>query len=308
MRSIAVTRTIQLLVMLFAVSTLLFFLLHISGDPAALLLGPVSTEEAYQQVRAELGLDKPLYVQYWIFVQDLVRLDFGASIIRPVEAIDVVLEALPRTLILGLTAASIAILLGLPMGILAAVHRGSALSSLVVVGSLLGQSAPSFFIAMILILIFSVQLHLLPSFGYGSPAQLVMPALALSGRLMAQIARLMRSEMLEVLGQEYVLTARGKGLATPTIILRHALPNALLPAITILGLELGRLLAGSMIVETVFVWPGIGKLLIDAVLRRDFPIVQASVFVISIIIIITNLAVDLFYYVLDPRLRSSGNA
>jgi peptide/nickel transport system permease protein len=308
MRSIVLPRAIQLAVTVFAVSTLLFFLLHISGDPVALLLGPVSTEEAYQQIQADLGLDKPLYVQYWNFLKDLVRLDFGESIIRPVEAMDVVLEALPRTILLGVTAASIAILLGLPAGILAALRRGGPFSFLVIVGSLLGQSSPSFFIAMMLILVFSVHFQVLPSFGYGSPAHLIMPALALSGRLMAQVARLVRSEMLEVLGQDYVLTARGKGLATPAITLRHALPNALLPAITIIGLELGRLLAGSMIVETVFVWPGIGKALIDAVLRRDFPVVQACVFVIAIIIILTNLAVDLFYYVLDPRLRSSGNA
>jgi ABC-type dipeptide/oligopeptide/nickel transport system permease component len=303
-RSIVLTRILQLIIILFAVSTLLFFLLHLSGDPAALLLGPVSTEEAYQKARSDLGLDRPLHVQYWDFLKDLVRLNFGRSIIRPVEAIDIVLEALPRTIMVGLTAATIAILLGLPMGILAAVRRGSFISFAVILVSLLGQSAPSFFISVMLILVFSVQLHLLPSFGYGSPAHLIMPALALSGRLMAQVARLIRSEMLEVLSREYILTARGKGLAERIVIGRHALLNALIPAITIIGLELGRLLAGSMIVETIFVWPGVGKLLVDAVLRRDFPVVQASVFVIAILITMTNLVVDLLYLALDPRLRS----
>jgi peptide/nickel transport system permease protein len=285
------------------VSALSFLFTHLSGDPVMLMLPPDATHQQLEEFRQRMGFNAPLPLQYLRFLSGAVHGDFGTSLRHQQPSMRLVLERLPATMELALAGMGLALVVAVPFGILSACRRGSGLDYLGMGGSLLGLSMPNFWVGILGILIFSVKLHLLPTAGRGTWAQLVLPAVALGSYLMALIARLTRSGMLEVLGQDYVRTARAKGLAELIIIWRHALANALIPLVTVIGLQMGELLGGTVVIETVFAWPGVGRLIIQAVFQRDYPLVQAAVFVLAMTFVGANLAVDLAYRYLDPRIR-----
>ncbi|MBI4278847.1 MAG: ABC transporter permease [Armatimonadetes bacterium] len=299
-------RLLQLAAVVFGISTILFFLLRLSGDPVALLAGPTATREQVEELRRALGLSAPLSVQYLTFLGKLARLDFGTSLWYNEAALKVVAGHLMPTLQLALASMLFAVVLAFPIGIAIAVRRRAAASHLLAVLGLLGQTVPVFWLALLLILFFAVHLRWLPSFGYGRPEQFVLPTLALGALPLAKLMRLVRSGMLETLGEDFVRTARAKGLGERTVIYRHAARNMLIPVVTVIGLELGQLIGGAVITETVFTWPGIGYLLIQAVTQRDYPLVQAIVFVVAVGVVLINFAVDLFYRLVDPRVGYAG--
>jgi ABC-type dipeptide/oligopeptide/nickel transport system permease component len=303
MRRHLLTLCVHLVSVALGVSILSFVFMHLSGDPVMLMLPPDATAKQIEEFRERMGFNDPIPLQYLRFLSGAVRGDFGISLRYQQPAMGLVLERLPATLELAVTGMGVALLVALPFGILSALRRGSALDHLVMGGALLGLSMPNFWVGIIGILIFSVKLHLLPTAGRGTWSQLVLPGLALGSYLMALIARLTRSGMLEVINQDYVRTARAKGLAEPLIIVRHALMNALIPLVTVVGLQMGELLGGTVIIETVFAWPGVGRLILQAVFQRDYPLVQAAVFLLAMIFVGANLLVDLAYRYLDPRIR-----
>ena len=298
-----VRRGLRAVLALLLVTVVVFTLLHLSGDPTYILLAPEATPEQRAAFRTTYGLDQPLPVQYASYLARVVRGDFGQSFSFQTSALAVVLQRLPATLELTLAAMLIAVTCSLPAAVLAALWRGTGFDRILMGVTLLGQSVPTFWLGMMMILVLAVKLHLLPVSGRGSPAHLVMPAVALSLWLMALLARITRSEMLEVLEQDYVRTARAKGISEGAIAARHALKNALLPIVTVLGLQFGGLLGGAVMTETVFAWPGVGTLILDAILKKDFPVVLAGVVVVAVGFILVNLVLDLLYAVLDPRIR-----
>jgi peptide/nickel transport system permease protein len=285
------------------VLSILFVVLRMSGDPVLMLVPPETSAVEIERLRQALGFADPLWKQYVRYLGQLLRLDFGKSLVIKEPALRVVLSRAPATIQLALAAFAIAIPVGFTSGVYAAVRRGQPMSYVAGWAAVLGQSVPTFWLGIVLILVFSVQLRLLPSFGYGSLAHLVLPAVTLSGFLTAKLSRLVRSQMLEALGQEYVTVARAKGLSMLRVLARHAIPNALIPVVSLIGLDLANLLGGAVITETVFSWPGIGRQLVEAVLQRDYPVVQTSVTAITVIVVIVMLLTDLFYTILDPRIR-----
>jgi peptide/nickel transport system permease protein len=303
MRRYVTTSLLHAVAVALGVSALSFLFTHLSGDPVMLMLPPDATHQQLEEFRQRMGFNAPLPLQYLRFLSGAVRGDFGTSLRHQQPSMRLVLERLPATMELALAGMGLALVVAVPFGILSACRRGSGLDYLGMGGSLLGLSMPNFWVGILGILIFSVKLHLLPTAGRGTWAQLVLPAVALGSYLMALIARLTRSGMLEVLGQDYVRTARAKGLAELIIIWRHALANALIPLVTVIGLQMGELLGGTVVIETVFAWPGVGRLIIQAVFQRDYPLVQAAVFVLAMTFVGANLAVDLAYRYLDPRIR-----
>lgn len=302
--NVIVARLGRALVTLWLVVTVVFIVLRFSGDPVRLLLPSDASEAQVEALRAELGLDESIPVQYGRFIAQLAQGDLGESLRFNQPALDLVLGRFPATALLALVAFAVAAVLGLGIGSLTAFVRGSALDRLAM--ALMGflQSAPSFFLGVMFILIFSVKLGWFPTSGYGKPSQMVLPALTLSALTLASIARITRSSLLDTLRTDYIRTARAKGVPERMVWLRHALRNAALPLVTLLGLELAQLLAGAVIVETVFAWPGIGRLAIDSVAARDYPVVQAVVLLIAVIFVVINLLVDLTYVFLDPRTRN----
>jgi ABC-type dipeptide/oligopeptide/nickel transport system permease component len=297
-------RLLRALVALWLVSTVVFVVMRLSGDPVPLLLPPDAPRSEIFRVRAELGLDRPLPLQYLVFLGHALRGDFGRSIHFREPAVHVVAGYLPATFELGLTAFVVAALIALPIGIVSAVRRNSLVDQLSMGLALLGQSAPTFFIGILFILVVSLKLGLLPTSGRGDWRHLVLPALTLGAFAMASIARLTRSAMLEVLRADFVRTARAKGVAESLVIVKHALKNAAVPIVTITGLQFGALLGGAVVTETVFAWPGIGRLAIQSIYNRDYPVVQCVVFVSAVLFIVINFCVDLVYGLLDPRVRS----
>jgi ABC-type dipeptide/oligopeptide/nickel transport system permease component len=302
----------QSLLVLFGISLIVFILLHLSGDPAVLMMPPDATKEDIDNFRKLMGFNDPLFVtwppwrimtdtQYGRFVGGVVRGDFGNSFRHQQPALGLVLERMPATIRLTLAAMGIAVCVAIPVGILSAVKRNTALDHLGMLMALLGQSMPVYWLGIMFILLFAVRLNLLPAFGAGSWKHLVLPAITLGAFSMARIARLTRSGMLEVLGQEYIRTARAKGVRDLTVILKHALKNAAIPVITVIGLDLGTLLGGAVITETIFAWPGVGRLAIQAIANRDYPVVQAAVFVLATIFVLINFLVDVLYSYVDPR-------
>lgn len=285
------------------VSMLSFLLMHLSGDPVMLMLPADATDQQVAEFRERMGLNEPLPLQYSRFLAGASRGDFGTSLRHQQPSLGLVLDRLPATMELAFTGIGLALLVGVPLGIASARKRGSVLDYASMAGALLGLSMPSFWVGIVGILIFSVKLGWLPTAGRGSWAQLVLPGMALGLYLMALIARLTRSGMIEVLGQDYVRTARAKGLSEIAVVWRHALRNTLIPLVTVVGLQIGQLLGGAVVVETVFAWPGVGRLIVQAVLQRDYPVVQAGVFVLAMIFVTVNLLVDLLYQLLDPRIR-----
>jgi peptide/nickel transport system permease protein len=296
-------RLIQAVLVLLAVSFIVFILLHITGDPVALMLPPDATYEEIESFRQQLGLNDPLYVQYGRFLTGLLQGDFGTSIRSRQPALGLVLERLPATLELAFAAMVLAVVVAFPVGIISAVRRGSVLDHIGMVLALVGQSVPVFWLGIMLILVFAVNLGLVPPAGRGSLSALILPAITLGLFSMARTARLVRSSMLEVLTQNYITTARAKGLAEFVITYRHALKNALIPVITVLGLDFATLLGGAVITETIFAWPGVGRLVVTSIAGRDYPVVQAAVFIIASSYTLLNLFVDILYAYLDPRIR-----
>jgi ABC-type dipeptide/oligopeptide/nickel transport system permease component len=297
-------RLLRALVALWLVSTVVFVVMRLSGDPVPLLLPPDAPRSEIFRVRAELGLDQPLPVQYLVFLGNALRGDFGRSIHFREPAVSVVRGYLGATFELGLTAFVLAALIALPIGIVSAVRRNSLVDQLSMGIALIGQSAPTFFIGILFILVVSLKLGWLPTSGRGDWRHLVLPALTLGAFAMASIARLTRSAMLEVLRADFIRTARAKGVVEALVIVKHALKNAAVPIVTITGLQFGALLGGAVVTETVFAWPGIGRLAIQSIYNRDYPVVQCVVFVSAVLFIVINFCVDLLYGLLDPRVRS----
>lgn len=298
-----IRRAIQSIFVLLGVSVFVFGLLQVSGDPVALMLPPDATEADRAAFRHQLGFDRPLHIQYLSYMQGVIQGDFGTSIRGGQPALTLVLERFPATIELALAAMALAVVVAFPIGIIAAIYRGSLIDRGVMAVALFGQSIPVFFLGILLILFFGVRLGWFPVAGRGGVSHLIMPAVTLGLYSMARTARLVRSGMLEVLRTEYVTTARSKGLAELTIVYRHALKNALIPIITVLGLDLATLLGGAVITETIFSWPGVGRLIIYSIGARDYPVVQAAVFLIAITYIVINLVVDVLYAYVNPRVR-----
>jgi len=296
-------RLLQLVPTLLGVTLVVFLLIRVSGDPTQLLLPETATPEDRELFRKQHGLDRPIPIQYVQYVGNLLRGDLGRSLIDERSALDVVLQRLPATIELTVAAMLIAVLVGIPVGVLAAVRRGSILDRLAMLGALTGQSMATFWVGILLILLFAVQLRWLPVSGRDGLRHLVLPAVTLSLYMMPVLARMTRSSMLEVWRQDFVRTARAKGLRERTVILRHALRAALIPVVTVLGLQFGGALAGAIVTESVFAWPGVGTFVLDAIYKRDYPVVQAAVLVVATVYILTNLLIDLLYVVLDPRIR-----
>lgn len=295
-------RIAQLVVVLLAISTFLFFALRLSGDPIALLVPPEATPATIEAIRVKFGLDQPLLVQYWTFLKGLTRLDFGTSIIHRVPAITVALTALPNTIMLALAAIVLTIVVALPAGTYAAIARNSIPTRLILFGTALGQAMPAFWMGILLILVFSVTLGLLPSFGHGTWRHMILPAITVSSYMVVRRIRLVRSEMLETLHRDYIRTATAKGLPRHVILAKHAFKNCLLPVITVIRLDLGHLIGGAVITETIFAWPGIGRELVQAVLQRDYPVVQAIVFITASAVVLINLFIEISYAFIDKRI------
>lgn len=298
-----IKRGFQTLIVLWGVSTLVFLLTRLSGDPAALMLPPDATEQARVAFKHQLGLDRPLPVQYLDFLANAATLDFGTSLRYGKPASELVLERIPATLMLSGTALLIALLLAIPLGTIAARHRGTWVDGLASFAALAGQSMPVFWFGILMILVFSETLGVMPSSGSGTFAHLVMPAITLSLLPMAMIMRMLRSSLLDVQLSDYIRTARAKGLSERTILFRHIYKNAAAPVLTIIGLTIGSLVGGAVIIETVYGWPGLGRLAIQSISNRDFPVVQAFVFFIALAIVFINLAIDIGYTRLDPRVK-----
>ena len=296
-------RMLRALAALLLVTAVVFALLQLSGDPAYVLLAPEATPEQRAAFRAQYGLDQPLPVQYARYLARVVQGDFGQSFSFQAPALQVALQRLPATLELTLAAMALAVLVAIPAAVVAALWRGRLFDRALMAVTLAGQSVPTFWLGMMMIIVAAVHFRVLPASGRGGWSHLVMPAVALALWLMALLARVTRSEMLEALEQDYVRTARAKGLAESAIAARHALKNALLPIVTVLGLQFGGLLGGAVMTETVFAWPGVGTMILDAILKKDFPVVLAGVMVVAAGFIVVNLVLDLLYSALDPRIR-----
>lgn len=298
-----IRRSIQAIPVVLMSTVLVFALLQIApGDPIKMLASPTATEGDISRIRERLGLDEPLPVQYLNWLGNVARFDFGESVRSGVPVIELLPDKMINTLRLTLVAMTITIVIGMAAGTLAAMRPGTWFDAVVMTTSVIGLSIPSFWLGLMLILFFSVQLDWLPSGGGDSLAHIVLPAISLGLASAAIVARMVRSSMLEVVGQDYVRTARAKGLSETTLMLRHALPNALIPTITVIGLEFGTLLAGATITETIFAWPGIGSLLVQSILNRDFPVVQATLLLVTVTFVFVNLLTDLLYAVVDRRI------
>ncbi len=303
MQKFLVRRLVLAVVTLLAVSLIIFILSRSAGDPVSLMLDEYSTQEDIDRMMAKLGTDKPYYQQYFLFLGDAVRGDLGNSIKegRPVR--DVILERLPATLYLGLTAFIVSLLVGIPLGILSSIKRGSLIDQVGKVVALLGQSAPPFWLGIMLIIFFSVSLRFFPTSGRENWDSIVLPAVTLGWFYAAANLRLVRSAMLDVLDSEYIKLARAKGVPYWSVVLRHAFRNALIPPLTFAGVTLGALVTGSLVVETVFAWPGLGKLAIDALFAFDYPLLQGVVVVFTLLYVLVAFLVDVLYAYIDPRIR-----
>ena len=288
------------------VSLVVFGLVHLSGDPVLLMVSSDAPPDVVATTRHALGFDRPLHQQFTDYVTRAARGDLGVSLRSSLPVAALIRDRLPATVELTVAALLIAVAIAIPAGIVSAVKRGSALDRLAMVGAVAGQAVPIFWLALLLIAFFGVYLRWLPVFGRGSLAHLVLPAVSLSTVILGRLARLVRSSMLEVLGQDYVRTARAKGVGEVRVLAGHALKNAAIPIVTLLGLQFAQLLGGAVVTETIFAWPGIGRLVVEAIFNRDFPVVQGVVLVVSLIFVAVNLLVDLAYVALDPRIRTEA--
>lgn len=301
----ALRRFVQAVPALIGVTLVAFVLVQVSGDITQVLLPSEATAQQRAEFRRIYGLDQPLPVQYVTYVAHVVQGDMGRSFVQGRPALAVVLDRLPATLELTAVAMVIGVGLAIPAGVVSAIKHNSAFDRLITLAVLIGQSVPPFWLGMLLILVFAVNWHMLPVSGRGTWAQLVLPAFTLAMWPLTLAARLTRSGMLEVLSEDYIRTARAKGLAASMVITRHALRNALVPIVTVLAINLGSMLGGAVLTEIVFAWPGIGTLVMASVLSRDYPVVLAALLLVAVSFITINLVVDLLYTYLDPRTRTS---
>jgi peptide/nickel transport system permease protein len=300
-----IRRTGSAILVLFIVVTSLFFFMRLAGDPVVLLAGNRVTAEAKARIQERLGLDHPMIKQYTDYLGGVVKGDFGQSSRYNTDAMHLVLERVPATFQLGGMAILLAVVIAVPVGILSALKPGSIADSISRFVAVIGQSIPVFWLAIVLIVVFALKLHVLPAGGRGSFQQLILPALCLSVLSIPMTMRLTRATMLEVLGQDYIRTARAKGLREPVVILRHALRNAAIPIITVLGLRIGHIMAGAIMIEEVFAYPGVGRLALGSMLNYDYSVIQAFVFAVALMVVATNLVVDILYGIVDPRVRVS---
>lgn len=304
-----VKRVLMMIPVLIGISIFVFLLMHLTpGDPALLMLGEHAPAEQLESLRKELGLDQPLFIQYFNWARRAVRLDFGRSLISKRLVTTEISERLGASAELALVAVMISMLVGIPMGIISAIKPNSILDNVGMVFALAGIAMPAFWQGLMLIIIFSVHLAWLPSSGrMGGWEYYVLPSITLSTISMASIARMTRSAMLEVIQQDYIRTAQAKGLSKRVVILKHALRNALIPVVTIIGLQFGGLMAGAVLTETIFAWPGIGRLVVERIQAKDFPTVQGTIMTFAFVYALINLLVDLLYAFLNPRLREKYN-
>lgn len=298
-----VRRLVHMVIVLWVVFSAIFLILQLTGDPVSVLMPELATEAQREAMRRTLGLDQPVTYQYAAFLASALRGNLGVSYYHNQDALGLVLQRVPASLELVGTALVISLAVSVPVGVIAATRRGSWLDRGALVGSLVGISAPPFWVGIMLILVFAVELRLLPSSGRGTLAHAVLPALSLAFYRIALFVRLVRSGMLDVLEQDYVRTARAKGLTERLVVFKHALRNILIPLVTLTGLQMGQLMAGAVVTERIFAWPGIGRLLLDAIYRLDFPVVIATAMVVAVIFVLINLVVDMTYTYLDPRVR-----
>ena len=306
MKTYVLRRVAQSALTLLGVSVLVFVILRVlPGDPARMLLPDGAPESAVAELNRQLGLREPLLVQYGLFLRSVAHGDFGQSFQYRAPALRVVLERLPATVQLTAAAMLMTITAGVSLGIITAVLRGTRYDVAGTILAVLGQSLPNFWLGIMLILLFGVALRWLPTSGFASWSSLVLPAVTLAAFPTALVARLTRSSMLEILNRDYIRTGRAKGLTEPSVVLRHALRNAAIPVLTVIGLQIGSLLGGAVITESVFAWPGMGKLIVDAIFFRDFPVVQTVLILSATVFVAINLLVDLLYTVIDPRIRYS---
>ena len=303
MKRYALRQVVQLAVVIVGISMLAFAILHVIGDPVTLLLPQNAGQEEYARYNKLLGLDRPIYVQYWKFASRAVQGDFGKSWYADTPAFKLVLERMLPTLYLTTAGLVTALLIALPLGILAALKRHSFVDSLCTMAAVAGQAMPIFWLGIMLIIIFAVQLRLLPASGYGTWQHFLMPSFTLGAFLAPITMRLVRSGVIEIMNMEYIKTARAKGLAERLVVVKHAFRNACIPVITVLGLQFGQLLGGAVITETVFAWPGVATLTVDAIRNQDFPVVQCAVVLLALIIVAVNFLVDMIVGLIDPRIR-----
>ena len=299
-----VKRVLQVIPVLFIISFICFMMIRlVPGDPVVNMLGLGASKEAIAAQREELGLDRPLLVQYKDFLVDALHGDLGTSIITRKPVAEEIIDRYPATLKLAVGGTLFASVVGILFGMVSAVWHNKAADNIIMVFSLLAVSTPSFFLALVMMLIFSIWLGVLPSMGLRTPLHYILPIITLGMQSVGMIARTTRSSMLEVLGQDYIRTSKSRGISRWVIVTRHAFKNALIPVLTMVGLRFGGLLAGSMLVETVFSVPGIGRLMVDGVLDRDYPVVQGTILVLAATFVLVNLAVDLIYALVDPRIK-----
>jgi len=304
MRRYVFRQLTQFVVVVIGISLLAFGILHVLGDPVLLLLPQNAGKDEFERYHKLLGLDKPLYVQYWKFASKAVQGDFGKSWYADTPAFRLVLERMPPTIYLTLAGLVVALVISLPLGILSALKRHSWIDTLCTAVAVAGQAMPLFWLGIMLIIIFSVRLRLLPASGYGTFQHFLMPAFCLGAALAPITMRLVRSGVIEAMNMEFIKTARAKGVPERNVVIKHAFRNACIPVITVLGLQFGQLLGGAIITETVFAWPGVATLTVESIRNQDFPVVQCAVVLLALVIVSVNLIVDLAVGVIDPRIRA----
>jgi len=300
-----ISRVGQAIFTVWAITAILFFLTRLVGDPVSLMLPQEATEEDRQMLTRQLGLDKPIYMQYINYIRDAAQGDFGQSFVWKAPAAPLIIERIPATIELAFGALVFAVLIGIAAGIISSLRPGSWIDRTTMGVALFGQAAPFFWVGLMLILLFSVKLRLLPTSGRGGLTSLILPSITLGMWSTAALARLTRSRMREVLSKEYIKLARLKGLKETSVVLKHALRNAGVPIITLIGLELGSMLGGAVVTETVFAWPGIGRMVVESVLMRDYAVVSGITLFISLTFVGLNLIIDLTYGIIDPRVKLS---
>ena len=296
-------RLIQVIPVLLGITIVAFVLVRLTGDPATIMLPPETPQETVDAFRKEYGLDQPVYIQYLQFIGGALTGDFGKSLRYKEPVSSLFFERLPATLELAAGSMAIAIFIGIPIGVLSAIKKNSWLDTITRFLALFGQAVPSFYLGLMLIMIVAVQWRMLPTGGRGTMAQLALPAITLGVHLLALTARFSRGAVLDVMRQDYVRTGRAKGLNERLLLMRHIMKNAMIPIVTVIGLQVGAMFSGAVVTETVFSWPGIGRLMVQAISTRDFPIVQATVMIVALIFVVVNLLVDLTYAWLDPRIK-----
>ncbi len=299
-----IKRLLSTIPVLIGISLLLFFMLRmLPGDPAQVLAGQMASQEDIQLIRHQLGLDRPVHVQYAFFLGRLARFDLGRSARTQNPVTEEIWARLPNTMLLAVVAITLACLFGIPAGIISAVRPYTWLDYVVTSTAIFGISMPVFWLGLMLVVVFAVWLQWLPAGGTGTWRHVILPSFTLAAFVVAFIARMTRSSMIEVLSQDYTTTARSKGLKEQVVVIKHALKNALIPIITVVGLQFGMLLGGAVLTETVFAWPGVGRLIVDSILARDYPVIQGAILVFGLLYILVNLVVDLLYAYVDPRIR-----